>query len=109
MELQRALTAMESARDHFASLYEFAPSAYFELTEDGAISRVNRAGAELMPIDGKELLSAPFVRFVAPGDVDLLILERKQADIQLRIAATAFEADPVCRSAEVHRTPAQTG
>jgi len=89
VELQRALTAMELARDHFANLYEFTPSAYFELTEEGAIAQVNRAGAELLRIDSKELLNAPFVRFVAPGDVDLL--SRNLFGPALRNGQVSFE------------------
>jgi len=90
VELQRALTAMESARDHFSSLFEFAPSAYFELREDGAIAQVNRAGIELLRIDSDELLNAPFVRFVAPGDVDLLT--RNLFGPALRKGQVSFEA-----------------
>ncbi|KAF0163312.1 MAG: PAS/PAC sensor-containing diguanylate cyclase/phosphodiesterase [Rhodocyclaceae bacterium] len=104
MELQRALTAIESARDHFANLYEFAPSAYFELTEEGAIVQVNRAGAELLRIDGKDLLGVPFVRFVAPGDIDLL--SRNLFGPTLRKGPVSFEAsllrgDGSCLSAQL--------
>lgn len=72
VKLQHALTAMESARDHFADLYEFAPSAYFELTEEGVIAHANQAGAELLRVERKELPGTSFLRFVAPGDIDLL-------------------------------------
>lgn len=88
--LQSALTVVEQARDHFSSLYEFAPSAYFELTEQGTISEVNRAGAELLRIERKELLDASFVRFVAPGDVDLL--KQKLFGAELRKGQVSFEA-----------------
>lgn len=70
--LQSSLTVMEQARDHFVSLYEFAPSAYFELTGEGTIAEVNRAGVELLRIERKELLNASFVHFVAPAGVDML-------------------------------------
>jgi diguanylate cyclase (GGDEF)-like protein/PAS domain S-box-containing protein len=90
VELQRTLTAIESARDHFSNLYDFAPSAYFELTEGGAIRQVNHAGAKLLRVENKELLNAPFVRFVAPGDVDLL--SRNLLGPALRDGQVSFEA-----------------
>ena len=104
VKLQRALTAMELARNHFARLYEFVPSAYFELTAEGSIAHANRACAELLRIDRKELLNAPFINFVAPGDVELL--SRNLSSSALRDGQASFEAsllrgDGSCLSAQL--------
>ncbi len=88
--LQISLTAMEQARDHFASLYEFAPSAYFELTQQGTIAGVNRAGAELLRVERCDLLDAPFMRFVAPGDID--IVKQKLLGSGLHKGQVSFES-----------------
>jgi len=89
--LQHALHAAEQAGDHFSMLFEFAPSAYFELTGQGAIADVNRAGVELVGMDRNELLGAPFLRFVAPEDVE--VLKRKLWSPALSQGKVSFAAN----------------
>lgn len=47
-ELVQARAEMETVLREYADLYDFAPVGYFTLARDGAISKVNLAGANLL-------------------------------------------------------------
>ncbi|MFB0934432.1 MAG: PAS domain S-box protein [Propionivibrio sp.] len=64
-DLLRTKTALEKSRSSYIDLYEFAPVAYFALSPEGAIERVNNKGALLLGIDAERLLGLDFGSFVA--------------------------------------------
>lgn len=67
-ELRAAQLARESSRSRYASLYDFAPVAYFTLSETGAISQCNLAAAQLLGYERKGLLGHSFPHFVRTSD-----------------------------------------
>lgn len=64
-DLLRTKTALEESRSSYIDLYEFAPVAYFALSPDSAIERVNNKGALLLGVDADHLLGKSFASFVA--------------------------------------------
>ena len=74
-ELRRAYLEIETSRNSYLDLFEFAPISYFTLSENGLIVEVNVAGAELLGIDRKKLLSCPFSKFVAQKYCDQFHLQ----------------------------------
>ena len=55
-ELVQARAESEAAHRQYVNLYDFAPVGYFTLARDGAINRVNVAGATLLGVERGELV-----------------------------------------------------
>jgi len=64
-ELRRARDELESSRNQYAELYDFAPVGFFTIDAQGLIARVNLTGAHLLGIERGLLLKRPFVSFIA--------------------------------------------
>jgi PAS domain S-box-containing protein len=64
-ELRQAQLELESSRDKFAELYDFAPVGYFTFDAQGRISAVNLIGAQLLGVERNLLAGRPFSRFIA--------------------------------------------
>jgi len=79
--LRRAQEVLAKSQDHYATLYDFAPVAYFTLDLHGLISEVNHAGVRLLREPRDSLLQTPFIRFVAPGNHEAF-----QNHLQARLA-----------------------
>jgi diguanylate cyclase (GGDEF)-like protein/PAS domain S-box-containing protein len=69
-ELHRAYRAVETSRDLYADLYEFAPVGYLQLTTDGLIVKINLTGSILLGVARRELLNTRFSNFVDDEDKD---------------------------------------
>jgi len=69
-ELRRAQLDLQTARDRYADLYNFAPVGYFTLDANGAIIEANLTGATLLNVARSALIGAPLSRFVAKEDRD---------------------------------------
>ncbi|WP_181358904.1 sensor domain-containing diguanylate cyclase [Pseudothauera lacus] len=67
--LRNALDALESARDRYVDLFEFAPLAYLTVSPDGKITEANLAAASILGISRKTLAKQHIERFVAPVDL----------------------------------------
>jgi len=67
-DLRRSQEVLAKSQDRYATLYDFAPVAYFTLDPHGLISEVNDAGIRLLGEPRDSLLQTPFIRFVAPGN-----------------------------------------
>jgi PAS domain S-box-containing protein len=67
-ELRRVQAALETARDRYIDLYDFAPVGYFTLDGHGAIVEANLTGAGLLGLDRSSLVGAHLSQFIAPGD-----------------------------------------
>lgn len=59
-ELSTTNAEIQAELERFTDLYNFAPLAYFNLTEDGTIRLVNLAGAKLVGMERAELMGQPF-------------------------------------------------
>jgi PAS domain S-box-containing protein len=69
-ELKRAHAATETARDHYAEFYEFAPVGYFAISRDGVISTVNLTGAVLLGVERAALINRRMADFISEQDRD---------------------------------------
>ena len=66
--LTHAQTALEHTRDRFVELYDFAPSGYLTLDENGVIRQCNLTAAAMIGKSKQTLEGMPFLGFVAPID-----------------------------------------
>ncbi|MGY2896648.1 putative bifunctional diguanylate cyclase/phosphodiesterase [Deinococcus sp. UYEF24] len=65
-ELQNAIAELGVERQHFQTLYEHAPTAYFTLNARGEILSVNRVGLKLLDVQTRFLLTRRFNLFIVP-------------------------------------------
>ena len=64
-ELRKTRDELESSRNQYAELYEFAPVGYFTFDVHGLIEGVNLTGARLLGIERGLLLKRAFISFIA--------------------------------------------
>lgn len=64
-ELQTTVDELENQRQHYRTLYEHAPVAYFTLDTEGQVLSVNQAGLRLLNIRPPHLLMRRFALFIA--------------------------------------------
>lgn len=69
-ELRRAQVALESSRDRYVDLYEFAPLGYLTLSDKGVITEINLSGATLLGEERNKLLNHRFALYVTPENRD---------------------------------------
>ncbi|MCE9613447.1 MAG: PAS domain S-box protein [Lentisphaerae bacterium] len=67
-ELQEARDKMEVIVDKYTDLYDFAPTGYFSLDEQGVILDVNLTGAALLGAERTHLVNRRMQLFIAPPD-----------------------------------------
>ena len=64
-ELRRSREELETSRNKYALLYDFAPVGYFTFDRDGVIQSVNLFGVRLLGVERAGLISRRFEQFVA--------------------------------------------
>ena len=84
-ELANLRDLLESERQRYVELFDFAPEAYVETDARGNIREANRAAADLLRCSQDHLIGKPLPVFVAEADRrqfrgQLALLERKAAD-----------------------------
>ena len=67
-ELIQTQAALEESRDRFIELYDFAPSGYLTLDQNGVIRQCNLTAAALIGKSKPSIDGMPFLTFVAPDD-----------------------------------------
>ena len=67
-ELRKTRDEMETERDKYSDLYDFAPVGYLTLDREGTISEANLAGASLLGVARAALVKRRFGAFVSPMD-----------------------------------------
>src|ERR1039457_4730667 len=65
-ELQTARAELELGLERYSDLYDFAPVGYVTLDGDGAIRKMNLAGARLLGRERARLVGTNFSLFVSP-------------------------------------------
>ncbi|HYQ72237.1 MAG TPA: ATP-binding protein [Gammaproteobacteria bacterium] len=65
-ELRRIQEALETARDRYEDLYDFAPVGYFTLNKKDQVLEANLTAAQLLQIDRSKLVGKTFATLVAP-------------------------------------------
>lgn len=63
-ELRRTQQALEQARDRYANLYDFAPSAHLTLSANGEILEANLSAGQLLGLERHRLIRQKFTRFI---------------------------------------------
>jgi PAS domain S-box-containing protein len=71
-ERKQAEEALEKSEERYRQLAENAGEAIF-VVQDGVIKFINPKGAELSGYSIEELTSMPFVKFIHPNDIDMVI------------------------------------
>jgi len=67
-ELRRSREELETSRNKYAFLYDFAPVGYFSFDRDGIILSVNLTGVRLLGVKHARLVGQSFASFVADED-----------------------------------------
>lgn len=70
-ELRQSQEELETSRNKYAFLYDFAPVGYFTFDPDGMIRSVNLAGERLLGVPYLDQVDHNFVQFVAEEDRSL--------------------------------------
>ena len=78
-ELRRVQRELETARDKYTRLYDFAPVGYFTLDKNGLIQDANITGAAMLDVERRTLLGHPFAHLVVREDRDIYHLHHKKA------------------------------
>ena len=68
--LRQAQTTLETSRDRYVDLYEFAPVGYLTLDANGMIAAINLTAATLLGVERKLLLQRRFTAQVVPEEQD---------------------------------------
>ena len=84
-EVREIHTELQASRDHYADLYDFAPVAYFTISDSGMILESNLTGASMLQTGRNSLIGKPFSHFVTPDNRDTYSLHcRKIFDSRTR-------------------------
>lgn len=78
-ELKRAQEELESSRNKYVELYDFAPVGYFTVDQKGMILEVNLTGTKLLGIERRGLIHKPFISFIADADSMDIFAKHTQA------------------------------
>ena len=69
-ELRQAQGQLNTSRNDYVDLYDFAPMGYLTFNGDALITEVNLTGAALLGVERPKLLKRRFRQFVAPADAE---------------------------------------
>jgi PAS domain S-box-containing protein len=89
-ELRQTREALETSRNAFAELYDFAPAGYFSFDPQGLVRSVNLLGAQLLGLEREHLLGKPMSRWIADAD-GREVFSRHCADVLRR------EGNDICQ------------
>ncbi len=67
-ELRRAYEDLETSRDRYVDLYEFAPIGYLTLSKDALITEINLTACRIFGLERKQLLQRRFAGFVIDSE-----------------------------------------
>ena len=78
-ELRRVQLELETSRDRYSDLYDFAPAGYCTLSRKGLILEANQTLAVLLGVEREQLVRTSLARFVDRADQDAYYLHRQRA------------------------------
>ena len=81
-ELRQAQFELETSRDMFSELYDFAPVSYFTFDAQGCIGALNLMGAQLLGVDRSQLSGRPFVGFITDAEGREIFSRHRAAVLQ---------------------------
>jgi PAS domain S-box-containing protein len=68
-ELRRAQFDLQLTAERYADLYDFAPVGYLSVDTRGVIGKANLTAGAMLGIERRQLVGAPFNRFILDDDV----------------------------------------
>ncbi|MBN1810399.1 MAG: PAS domain S-box protein [Anaerolineae bacterium] len=77
-ELRRIQRELESARDRYLDLYDFAPVGYVTLSEKGTILGANLTAAAMLGVERGHLIKRPLTGLIVKEDQDIYYLHRRK-------------------------------
>ena len=77
-ELHAAQLLLETSRNRYVELYDFAPVGYFTLNAEGIFLEANLTAATLLGVDRGGLIRQPITRFILKDDQDIYYHHRQQ-------------------------------
>ncbi len=77
-QLRRTQQELETSRDRYSALYDFAPVGYLTLDRAGVILEANLTAARLLGSARGELLRQRLTDFIVPADQDMFYRHRQQ-------------------------------
>lgn len=109
-ELAETRDRLEGALEKYTDLYDFAPTGYFSLTEQGLILDVNLTGALMLGVERSRLIRRKLQDFVArPERPDFTtFLEKTFAQGEKQSCAMSLLKKDVVFKAEMRAVPAVT-
>ena len=78
-ELRRAQTEVESLKDKYLDLYDFAPTGYVTVGANGLLIEANLTACRLLGRDRRSLINQPLSRFICRDDQDIYYLFREKS------------------------------
>jgi diguanylate cyclase (GGDEF)-like protein/PAS domain S-box-containing protein len=73
-ELRRLQLELETSRDNYSNLYDFAPVCYCTLDQKGIIQEANQLCSTIFGIEIKKLIGRPLAHFIHHDDQDTFYL-----------------------------------
>ena len=70
-ELRKTQLELETSRNRYSYLYDFAPVGYLTMSENGNIEEVNLTLASMLGTDRSSLIGTPFTRLILRDDQDV--------------------------------------
>jgi PAS domain S-box-containing protein len=78
-DLRRTQQQLEASHEAYRALYEFAPTGYFTLTEEGLILQANPVAANQLGMTEPALLHQPLAHYVARESQEIFFKHRRWA------------------------------
>jgi PAS domain-containing protein len=75
-ELLLAKEQAEQAIEKYTKLYDYAPSGYFTLSQDGKVTEANLTGAHMLGKMRSSILNSQFGFFLMPQKIYLMIFSK---------------------------------
>jgi PAS domain S-box-containing protein len=77
-ELRQAQLDLETARDKYTDLYDFAPVGYFSISDKGLILDANLVGAKMLGVERGKLTGMRLSQFITKDYQDVFYLHRQK-------------------------------
>jgi PAS domain-containing protein len=76
-ELRKTQQELETSRNKYSDLYDFAPVGYFTLDKNGLVDRANLTCCQMLGVERANFIKKPFHTFVSKESQDTFYLHRR--------------------------------